>query len=44
MSNARDIIKGKIITEKSSDLAQNANTYTFSVDVKANKIQIKQAI
>ena len=39
-----DIIKGKIITEKSSDLAQNANTYTFSVDVKANKIQIKQAI
>ena len=44
MSNARDSIKGKIITEKSSDLAQNANTYTFSVDVKANKIQIKQAI
>ena len=44
MSNARDIIKGNIITEKSSDLAQNANTYTFSVDVKANKIQIKQAI
>ena len=44
MSNARDIIKGKIITEKSSDLAQNANTYTFRVDVKANKIQIKQAI
>ena len=44
MSNARDIIKGKIITEKSSDLAQNANTYTFSVDVKDNKIQIKQAI
>lgn len=44
MTNARDIIKGTIITEKSADLAQNANTYTFSVDVKANKIQIKQAI
>ena len=44
MSNARDIIKGTIITEKSSDMQQNANTYTFSVDVKANKIQIKQAI
>ena len=44
MTNARDIIKGTIITEKSADLAQNANTYTFSVDVKANKVQIKQAV
>ena len=44
MTNARDIIKGTIITEKSADLAQNANTYTFSVDVNANKTQIKQAI
>ena len=40
---SRDIIKGEIITEKSADLKQN-NIYTFSVDVKANKIQIKQAI
>ena len=39
MTNARDIIKGTIITEKSADLAQNANTYTFSVDVKANKVK-----
>ncbi len=44
MTNARDIIKGVIVTEKSTDLSQNANTYTFSVDVKANKTQIKQAI
>ena len=44
MSNYRDIIKAPIITEKSSDLAQNKNTITFSVDVKANKTQIKQAI
>ncbi len=41
--NARDIIKAPIITEKSSDLAQN-NTYVFSVDVRANKTQIKLAI
>ena len=41
--NYRDIIKAPIITEKSSDLAQN-NVITFSVDVKANKTQIKQAI
>jgi large subunit ribosomal protein L23 len=44
MSNYRDIIKAPIITEKSSDLAQNKNTITFSVDTKANKTQIKQAI
>lgn len=44
MSNYRDIIKAPIITEKSADLAQNKNTITFSVDVNANKTQIKQAI
>lgn len=44
MSNYRDIIKAPIVTEKSADLAQNQNTMTFSVDVKANKTQIKQAI
>lgn len=41
--NYRNIIKAPIITEKSSDLAQN-NTYVFSVDIKANKTAIKQAI
>ncbi len=44
MNNYRDIIKAPIITEKSAGLAQNNNTYTFSVDVNANKTQIKQAI
>jgi large subunit ribosomal protein L23 len=44
MNKYRDIIKAPIITEKSSDLAQNKNTITFSVDVKANKTEIKQAI
>ena len=44
MNNYRDIIKAPIITEKSADLVQNQNTITFSVDVKANKTQIKQAI
>ena len=43
MSNYRDIIKAPIITEKASTLKEN-NVYTFSVDVKANKTQIKQAI
>ena len=44
MENYRDIIKSPIMTEKSALLAQNNNTITFSVDVKSNKTQIKQAI
>lgn len=44
MNNYRDIIKAPIITEKSANLAQDQNTMTFSVDVRANKTQIKQAI
>ena len=43
MNNYRDIIKAPIITEKSASLKEN-NTYVFSVDVKANKTQIKDAI
>jgi large subunit ribosomal protein L23 len=44
MNNYRDIIKAPIVTEKSAKLAQESNTITFSVDVKANKTEIKQAI
>ena len=40
----RDIIKAPIITEKSASLAQDKNTITFSVDTKANKTEIKNAI
>lgn len=43
MESYRDLIKGPIMTEKSAGLAQN-NVITFSVDPKANKTQIKQAI
>ncbi len=39
-----DIIISPVITEKSSNLAENGKTYVFKVDKKANKIQIKQAI
>ena len=44
MNNYRDIIKAPIVTEKSARLAQEGNTITFSVDVKANKTEIKQAV
>ncbi len=42
MKDARDIIKRPIITEKSYDL-MTQNKYTFEVDKKANKIEIKKA-
>ena len=41
--NYRDIIKAPIITEKTSDLAKN-NVVVLSVDPRANKTQIKQAV
>lgn len=43
MNSYRDIIKGPIVTEKSAMLAET-NTIVFSVDPKANKTQIKQAV
>ena len=44
MNNYRDIIFAPVITEKTALLAQNENKVVFSVDMRANKIQIKQAI
>jgi large subunit ribosomal protein L23 len=43
MSNARDIIKRPVITERSTDLMGDKR-YTFEVDVRANKTQIKDAV
>ena len=39
-----DIIKRPIITEKSMSLKEQFNKYTFAVDPKANKIEIKNAV
>ena len=41
---ASEIIFRPIITEKTMLQAEQENKYTFSVDKRANKIQIKQAI
>ncbi len=41
---ASEIIKRPIITEKTMLLVENNNKYTFSVDKRANKIQIARAI
>ncbi|MDD2392120.1 MAG: 50S ribosomal protein L23 [Bacilli bacterium] len=44
MNQYRDVIKAPIVTEKSNDLLQNRNTVVFSVDVKANKTEVKIAV
>jgi large subunit ribosomal protein L23 len=41
--DARDIIKRPVITERSTDLIADKK-YTFEVDVKANKTQVKDAV
>ncbi len=41
---AKRILIKPIITEKSSAQTEAANQYTFMVDRKANKIEIKRAI
>jgi large subunit ribosomal protein L23 len=40
----REIIRRPVITEKSNFLASEFNQYTFVVDSRANKLQIKEAI
>lgn len=41
---AYDIIRRPVITEKTELLRREFNKYTFEVNVKANKIQIKKAV
>ncbi|CAN7624818.1 MULTISPECIES: 50S ribosomal protein L23 [unclassified Bacillus (in: firmicutes)] len=43
MMDARDIIKRPVITERSSDIMAEKK-YTFEVDVRANKTQVKDAV
>ena len=40
---ARDVIKRPVITERSADL-MSYNKYTFDVDVRATKTQVKHAV
>jgi large subunit ribosomal protein L23 len=39
-----DVIKRPIITEGSTLMAAEQNQFTFEVDLRANKIQIKEAV
>ena len=44
MTKYYDILKAPIITEQSTKLIESQNRYTFKVDKKANKIEIKNAV
>jgi large subunit ribosomal protein L23 len=44
MKNPRDLIIEPVVSEKSYDLIEGNNTYTFRVDPRATKTEIKQAV
>jgi len=39
-----DIIKRPVITEKTHEMADANNQYVFEVDMRANKVQIAEAV
>lgn len=43
MKNPRDVIKRPVITERTSEFIADQK-YVFEVELKANKVEIKQAI
>ncbi len=44
MKDPRDVILSPVVSEKSYDLVQDFNTYTFIVHPTTNKTEIKQAV
>ena len=44
MKDPRSLIKSHLVSEKGTRLTQKHNKYTFKVDPKANKIEIRRAI
>ena len=44
MKDPRDVILEPVVSEKSYDLIEDFNTYTFVVDRRINKTEIRQAI
>jgi large subunit ribosomal protein L23 len=44
MRDARDVIRRPIVSEKSYDLIEYNNTYTFEVDPRSNKEEIRDAV
>lgn len=44
MKDPRSVILAPVVSEKSYDQIEDFNTYTFVVDPRANKTEIKEAI
>lgn len=44
MKDPRDVILEPVVSEKSYDQIEDTNTYTFLVDRRSNKTEIKQAV
>ena len=44
MKNPRDIIIAPIVSEKSYDLIEQRGTYTFEVDPRSNRSEVKIAV
>lgn len=44
MKFAEDVIFAPVVSEKTYDLIETSNTYTFMVDPRANKTEIRQAV
>ncbi len=44
MKDPRDVVLEPVVSEKSYDLIEDHNTYTFLVDKRTNKTEIKQAV
>jgi large subunit ribosomal protein L23 len=44
MKTPHDIILAPVVSEKSYDLIEERNTYTFEVDTRSNKEQIRDAV
>ena len=44
MAHITDVLKKPILTEKSLRLMDVENKYTFDVDVRCNKVEIKEAV
>ena len=44
MKNPRDVVFEPVVSEKSYDLIEETNTYTFVVDRRSNKTEIKEAV
>ena len=44
MTTVYDILRRPLITEKTNFQSSNLNQFTFEVDTRANKLQIKEAV